>query len=341
VPSVRKDISSDRIQDALYAFTRSQILFTAIELDVFSQIANGANTLTLLRERLDLSRRGARMLLNGLVGIEFLNVSTDGVYSIPEDAEHYLVRSKADYLGGMVQHGRRLYENWSQLSDSVRSGQPAGGAQSLAQLEAHFAELVKGLYVSNYPSAKRLAEFLASQSNEANTFSPQAVLDVAGGSGVWSIALLEQFLEAQATILDFDSVLPVARDAVSQHKLENRFAFLAGDIEEMDLPSASFDCAIMANICHVVGPVSTRKAFHQLSQVLRPGGRLVIVDFMPDDARSQPGWPMIFGVNMLVTTVEGDVFTAAQYESWLQAAGFSQIIHHELEKDVTALVAIR
>jgi SAM-dependent methyltransferase len=344
----KKPPSSDRIQEALYAFTRSQILFTAIELDIFSAIASGANTLTLLREQLDLNRRGARMLLNGLVGIAFLSVSPEGVYSIPEDAAHYLIRGEQDYLGGMVHHGRRLYENWSQLSDSVRSGQPAGGAQSLAQLEAHFAELVKGLYVSNYPAAQRLAEFLTQQVPGSNVsgfddshFSPQAVLDVAGGSGVWSIALLERFPQAQATVLDFESVLSVAHNAVVQHGLENRYTYLPGDLEEMSLPAGQFDCAIMANICHVLGPVSTRKAFHHLAQALRPGGRLIIVDFMPDTARSQPGWPMIFGVSLLVTTAEGDVFTAAEYETWLRAVGFSSIMRQEIEADVSALIAIR
>lgn len=330
-------VSSDRIQDTLYGFMQTQILVSAIELDIFSRIAQGFNTLTLLRERLELSRRGTRILLNGLVGIGFLSHSEDGIYHLPPDVQQYLVQNKPEYLGGMVHHVRELYENWSQLTDAVRSGQPAGGAQTLAQVEAYFAELVKGLYVSNYPSAKRLSQLLAAQGIDP----PQKVLDIAGGSGVWSIALLEQFPDADATLLDYDSVLPVAKEAVGQHELNNRYHFLAGDLDELDLPESSYDCAILANICHIIGPVSTRKTFHALAKIIRPGGCLIIIDFMPDRLRSISGWPLVFGVNMLVTTSEGDVFTAHEYESWLQASGFSTPVRHELEKDVTALMVIR
>jgi SAM-dependent methyltransferase len=329
-----KTISSDRIQDTLYGFMQTQILISAIELDIFTQIAKGFNTLTLLREKLELSRRGTRILLNGLVGIGFLLHSEDGIYSLPSDANEFLVQGKAQYLGGMVHHVRELYENWSQLSGSVRNGQPAGGAQTLAQVEAYFAELVKGLYVSNYPSAKGLARFLASQDKAA----PKKILDIAGGSGVWSIALLEQFPEAEGTLLDYESVLPVAKEAIASHQLSSRYNLIAGDLEELDLPDASFDCVILANICHLIGPVSTRKTFHLLAKILQPGGRLIIVDFMPDRLRSMPGWPLVFGVNMLITTGEGDVFTAHEYETWLQASGLSSPIRYELEKDVTALI---
>jgi ubiquinone/menaquinone biosynthesis C-methylase UbiE len=341
-------LTSDRIQDALYAFTRSQILFSAIDLDLFSLVAEGNDTLEALRDRLLLSRRGLRMLLNGLVGIGFLQVTTDGAYALPPDVARFLVRDSAEYIGGMVHHCKRLYENWAQLTDAVRFGQPAGGAQSLAQLETYFAELVKGLYVSNYPPARKLARRLleerpsaladAAASPEA---SPLEILDVAGGSAVWSIALLETFTNSRATVIDFPSVTHVAETYVAQHGLDGRYTYWPGDLEELDLPESHFDVAIMANICHALGPISTRKAFQKLLPALKPGGRLAIVDFVPDNRRSEPGWPLIFGVNMLVTTPEGDVFTAAEYTKWLTAAGFSRVGFHELETDVTAIIAER
>jgi ubiquinone/menaquinone biosynthesis C-methylase UbiE len=333
--SLQKDITSDRIQDTLYAFTRSQILFTAIDLDLFSHIAQGYNRLDALVTRLGVSERGLRMLLNGLVGIGFLQVAADGNYTLPPDAAQFLVKDNDAYLGGMVHHCKRLYENWSLLTEAVDSGQPVGGAQSLAQLEAYFSELVKGLYVSNYPTARKLADALGC----GKTQQGLNVLDVAGGSAVWSIAMLEKDPESRATVMDFPSVIHVAEEYVAHHGLSERYSYLPGDLEEIALPPSQFDLAVLANICHTLGPVATEKTIHKLAETIKPGGRLAIVDFVPDDRRSQPGWPMIFGVNMLITSPEGDVFTAGEYRQWLNSSGFSRVIFEEIDKEVTAIIA--
>lgn len=330
-----KTVTSDRIQDALYAFTRSQILFAAIDLDLFTCIAQGYNTLEALQDQLNLDARGLRLLLNGLVGIGFLQIEPQQNYKLPDDVATFLVKDQDAYIGGMVHHCKRLYENWSMLTDAVSSGQPVGGAQSLAQLETYFSELVKGLYVSNYPTAQKLTNLLQIGSDYQNL----EILDVAGGSAVWSIAMLEKDAGSRATVIDFPSVTHVAETYVSQHGLEDRYTYWAGDLEEMEIPKQSFDVAIMANICHTLGPVATQKAIQKLAKSLRPGGRLAIVDFVPDDNRSKPGWPLIFGVNMLITTPEGDVFTRAEYEGWLKGAGFKNVKLQEVETEVTALIA--
>lgn len=332
---LQKDVTSDRIQDTLYAFTRSQILFTAIDMDLFTLIDSGCNHQDTLIDRLSLDERGLRILLNGLVGIGFLQVSQDGSYQLPPDAAKFLVKDRDSYIGGMVHHCKRLYENWSMLTDAVQSGQPVGGAQSLAQLETYFAELVRGLYVSNYPTAQKLTTLLGIGTEYQN----QSILDVAGGSAVWSIAMLEKDASSNATVIDFPSVIHVAEDYVSHHHLSDRYHYWAGDLEEMEIPDANFDIAVMANICHTLGPVATEKAIQKLAKSLKPGGRLAIVDFVPNDERSRPGWPLIFGVNMLITTPEGDVFTSAEYRHWLEKAGFSDIRFQEIETEVTAIIA--
>lgn len=333
---LKRPVTSDRIQDTLYAFMRSQILFTALDLDIFTLVNAGHDTLKALLSCLDTDERGLRILLHGLVGIGLLNKSADGEYSLPQDVQQFLVKDNAAYMGGMVHHCKRLYENWSMLTDAVRSGQPVGGAHSLAQLETFFAELVKGLYVSNYPTAQRLAELLGLGKERRGL----EILDVAGGSAVWSIAMLEKDPDSRATLLDLPTVVHVGEAYVKQHGLTDRFVYLPGDLEEMTF-SAQYDIVILANICHALGPFATKKAFQKLAMALKPGGQLVIVDFVPDDQRSKAGWPLIFGVNMLITTPEGDVFTRADYERWLRDAGFEQVTAREVESEVTAIIAER
>ncbi|MEB3287342.1 MAG: methyltransferase [Vampirovibrionales bacterium] len=341
-----KTLNSDRIQDALYGFTRSQILFSALDLQIFTAIAktrlNRQNNTQGLVASLGqggqyVSQRGIALLLDGLVGMGFITKDADGCYDLPSDIAEFLVEDKPHYLGGMVTHCKRLYENWGMLTDAVRAGQPVGGAQSLTQLETYFSELVKGLYVSNYPTAKQLAKALKVGVERKG----QHILDVAGGSGVWSIALLEADATSEATLLDFPTVVEVAEEFVTQHKLQDRYHYWPEDLEVADFPENKFDMAVLGNICHALGAYSTEKLIAQMYKTLKPGGEIVIVDFVPDDARAKPGWPLIFAVNMLVSTPEGNVFSAGEYRTWFEAAGFSKFETRALDSEVTVLIGVK
>lgn len=330
------EINSDRIQDTLYAFTRSQILFTALDLNVFTCIANGHNTISKVAEHLHIDKRGCRILLEGLIGIGFLDKDGD-IFTLAPDAQEYLVKESPYYLGGMVTHCKRLYENWGMLTDAVRHGTPVGGAQSLAQLEAYFAELVRGLYVSNYPTAQHLAEIIGIGKDKTGL----NILDVAGGSGVWSIAMLERDKSSKTTLLDFPTVISVAKEYVEQHHLQENFNFWAEDLEEADYPKEEFDLAVLGNICHALGPYATERLILNMGQTVKPGGTLAIVDFVPDNNRSKAGWPLIFGVNMLISTPEGDVFTESQYSQWFKKAGFTEIKRIEIEHEVSVILGTK
>jgi len=101
--------TSDRIQDALYGFTRSQILFSGIDLAIFTRIARGQNTLPKLLEGFqadgdELTERGLRLLLDGLVGVGFLQKSDSETFLLAPDAEEFLVEEIPHYIGGMVEH---------------------------------------------------------------------------------------------------------------------------------------------------------------------------------------------------------------------------------------------
>lgn len=340
--NIRQDLTSDRIQDVLYGFTRSKLAFAAIELDIFSKIKAGHNTLNALLNQLEADPRALRMFLDGLVGIGFLTKkpNTDGKpperveYLLPEDVEHFMTTQSEGYLGGMVEHCRRLADNWAQLSDCIRTGMPSGGAQSLAHIEEYFSGLVKGLYVSNFSTAKKLATALAFSSTEKNCH----ILDVAGGSGVWSIAMLEADKTSRATILDYPTVIEVAKQYVERHGLGERFEYLPGDLEVLDYPKKQFDLAVVAHICHAIGPKSTADLINSVAGSLKPQGRIVVVDFLPDVDRAMPGWPLIFGVNMLISTDEGDVFTRQQYQTWFQNAGMALVDVFELDSEVSVII---
>ena len=341
-------VSSERIQTLVYGFARSQLLFTALELGLFDAIgslqqaatlptaAAIGSTLTQQGRRTD--SRALTILLDGLIGIGLLHTHQGG-YHLPPDVACYLLRQSPQYLGGLVQHGKRLSETWQQLSQVVSSGLPAGGAQSLAQIEEHFADLVQGLYVSNTNSAVRLAKVLGITAASGGVPQNLHILDIGGGSGVWSIALLEADATNRATVVDLPSVTQVTRDTYARHGLSERLTILPGDMEVMPLPEEAFDMVLLANVCHTQGEPLVKALINKCARALKPQGRLVIVDFIPDNERAHAGWPLLFAVNLLVSSEEGQVYTQAQYKTWCEAANLVMIGQDRLEGDTQALVA--
>jgi ubiquinone/menaquinone biosynthesis C-methylase UbiE len=333
--------TSERIQDALYGFTRSQLVFAAVSLDVFTMVDEGHKTMGQMLRALEaagkpVDLRAIRIFLDGLVGVGFLSKANDA-YGLPDDIRTYLSKHSPQYMGGMVTHCQGLYQNWTQLAQVVQTGLPAGGSQGLADVEAFYADLVQGLYVSNYPTAHRLAQWLGMGTKRKAI----NILDVAGGSGVWSIGLLENDPHSQATLLDYPTVVQVAQNYIHKHHLRDRYRYLPADIETLEFPQGQFDMAILGNICHAIGPNATQALVKKVAGALKPQGEMVIIDFVPDDERSKASWPLIFGVNMLILTPEGDVFTQANYAEWFEDAGCHLVESQEIEPDVTAIVGRR
>jgi len=271
--------------------------------------------------------------MDALAGVEFL-LKDGEQYALPDDVQHYLVAETPDYLGGMVTHGKRLYDNWSLLRDVLRSGLPAGGAQAHNHMEEYFAELIQGLYVSNAKAAETLAEKLSLDETAQ-------ILDVAAGSGIWSIKCLEKQSGAHATLLDYPRVVEVAKQYIQSHDLTQRYQYLPGDLELMTFPQAQYDIALVAHICHIIGAVASRRLIAHIAETLKPGGRIVIIDFLRDNTTSPTGWPAVFGLNLLISTDSGEVFSKAQYQQWLEDAGLTLTEEYALSGDMTALIAVK
>jgi ubiquinone/menaquinone biosynthesis C-methylase UbiE len=151
------------------------------------------------------------------------------------------------------------------------------------------------------------------------------VLDVACGSAAWSIPFAEADPQARLTLQDFPGVLEHTKGYLTRHKVIEQSNFLPGNLREVDFGEAQFDAAVLGNIVHSEGPESSQALFAKLQRALKPGGKIVIVDMIPNEERTGPPFALIFALNMLVVTKEGGTYTLGEYTSWLQGAGFSNV----------------
>lgn len=308
-----------RIMEMTWGFATPLMLEAAIKNRVFDVLEDGPKDIAALAQATGASQRGLRALCDGLVGFDFLRRDDNDRYALTPESATFLVSTKPTFQGFLLKHiSTQLIPNWMDLPERVRTGQPAARVNTEEDGATFFSAFVADLYPMSAPAANVLAEAL----NIPAATQPVRVLDIAAGSGVWSITLAKRSPQVQVTAVDWPGVLPITRQFAQRDGVADRFATIEGDILAVDLPANHFQVATLGHILHSEGEARSRRLLQRMFEALAPGGTIAIAEFVVDDDRRGPAGPLIFALNMLVNTEQGDAFTFAQMSSWLADCGF-------------------
>jgi ubiquinone/menaquinone biosynthesis C-methylase UbiE len=317
-PPAPQEMTPLTILQVQMSFMPARTLIASVQLGLFSALEKGPASAAEVAARAGVSRRGARIVLDALASLGLVEKRGETYANTPA-ASRWLVRESPEYIGHVMEV-EGPWKAWSELAAVVRTGKPARPIEHRDHAEEFFPHLVRGLHVVNREPAARAAAWLVASAGRRGL----RVLDVAAGSGVWGIALAEADREARVTAHDFPRLLDVTREYATRHGVADRFDYLAGDLKKVDFGEARYDVAILGNIVHSEGEASARDLFRRIFRALRGGGRMAIVDMIPDETRTAPPFPVMFAVNMLVATEEGDTYTLEQYREWIAEAGFAR-----------------
>lgn len=316
----------------------SRIVRAAVDLEVFGQLAKKAGHAEEVAAALGLSVRGTRVLLDSLTALGLLR-KEKGSYALLPIAETLLVPGSPDYLGDLVQ-GSILDETWDHLVEAVRKGGLADAVEPVERqkrAEEFFPQLIRFLHIVNRPPAIAAAKALGA----GGVPRGMRILDLACGSGVWSLALANADPEARITAVDFPGVLEHTRRYGERHGLAGQYEYVPGNVEEVPLPEARYDLAILGHILHSEGEGKSRKLLGRVAKALRPAGRIALLEFLPNRERTGPLDPVLFGLRMFLNTEEGGIFSAEEYGEWLAEVGFSKVEFFDIGSHSPLLVASR
>lgn len=309
--------SPERIMRFAWGFAPPLTIEIAVRNRVFDFLDSAPHTAEEVAEYAKGSKRGWVAVLNCLVGIGLLAKESSRYRTTPESST-YLVTNKPSYRGAIFKHiSKRVIPSWLNLEEIVRTGKPEGRINDRTAGQDYFAGFVDALFPLSYPAANALGQHL----NLKEATSKVQVLDIAAGSGVWGIALAQQSEHVQVSAVDWPLVLEVTRQMTARYGLTSQFEFLAGDILEVDFPERC-DVATLGQILHSEGEKRSRALLKKVNQALKPGGTIAIAEFTPNSDRTGPPQSLIFAVNMLVNTDEGDTYPFEQVANWLEEAGF-------------------
>jgi ubiquinone/menaquinone biosynthesis C-methylase UbiE len=314
-------VTPDRIMQFAFGYAPTLILEAAIKNRVFDVLDDGPKTIAEVSRDTGASERGLRAIMNALVGLEFLSRDDSGRYSNAADASAFLVTTKPSFFGGLLRHtSEQLLPKWLPMAEIVRTGRPSYRVNEESEGASFFVELVQDIFPMSYRAAQVLGDALGLPSVQQST----KVLDIAAGSGVWGIALAQKSPQVSITAVDWPEVLGVTRMYAERFGLGDRIECVAGDILEASFGDG-FDIATLGHILHSEGPERSQKLLKKVAAALKPGGTIAIAEMIPNEDRRGPVFPLIFAVNMLVNTDQGDTFTFGEMSAWLRDSGFTDI----------------
>ncbi len=301
-----------------WGYAPPMIINAAVRHGVFDQLDGGAKTAQELADAAGVPLRGIRIIANALVGIDLLAKDADGRYSLTPESAAFLVSKKPSFLGRLFWHTTtQIMPRWSGLPEIVEHGKPVGGVNNEAGGVEFFQQFVEDLFPLSYPAAMALAAEL----KVAEAASPVSVLDLAAGSGVWSIALAQSSPKVTVTAVDWPGVLEVTQRMATRLGVADRYTFVAGDLGLADF-GHGHNIATLGHILHSEGEARGRELIEKTFTALAPGGTIAIQEFLVDPQRAKNYMGLIFAVNMLVATDDGDTFSFEEIASWLRETGF-------------------
>ena len=309
------------IFDTFHAYQRTAALRAAIELDLFTAIADGVRNPPAIAARIQASEKGTRVLCDFLTVIGFLGKEGEG-YSLTPDSATFLNRHSPAYLGaaaGFLGQMERQFFEAGGLTPAVRKGSTAmSEAGIMGPEDPIWVEFARSMAPMMAMPAQLAAQLIA-----ADGGAIRKVLDIAAGHGLFGIAFAKQNPDTEVIAVDWSPVLQAARENATRANVAGRFSTIPGNALEVDLGSG-YDIVIIANFLQLLGVKSIEGLLRRVHAALTPGGRVITIGFIPNDDRVSPPGDAFFGVMALSGTAEGDAYTIGEYERMLRNAGFSR-----------------
>ena len=304
--------------DFVTSYQRSTAIRAAIDLELFTAIGEDCVTADEIAVRCGASVRGVRILSDYLVSAGFLEKSANE-YSLTPDSARFLDRRSAAYLGGIVgflQHETQRRNFW-ELTDAVRNGTiPADRPDSLGAEHPIWVEFARSMPAMMAPTADFLAEVALRDAGDA-----PAVLDIAAGHGLFGIAVAKRSPGARVTALDWPAVLDVAKQNAETAGVGDRYRPMTGSAFEQEF-GGPYDLVLLTNFLHHFDREACVALMRKVRAALRPGGRAVTLEFIPNEDRVTPVHAAQFSLTMLASTPAGDAYTFQEYDDMFRAAGF-------------------
>jgi hypothetical protein len=341
---MRDDISPEHILQVGSGFWASKTLLSAVELELFSRLAEGPKTGPQLEAALGLHPRATYDFLDTLVALGLLDRDGDGAagrYANTPSTAVFLDKASPQYIGGILEmFNARLYRFWADLTPALKTGQP----------QNEIKESGKSMFAELYADPARLEQFMDAMSGislgnfaafaEKFDFARYGTLaDIGGATGQLSALVAARHPHMRCTTCDLPEVRPIALRRLAAQNLGDRVKAVNIDFFADEFPKA--DVITMGMILHDWNLENKKLLIAKAYRALPPGGAFVAIENIIDDERRQNAFGLMMSLNMLIEFGDAFDFTGAQFTEWCAEAGFSRCEIIPLAGPASAAVAYK
>ncbi|HWE94570.1 MAG TPA: methyltransferase [Tepidisphaeraceae bacterium] len=308
-----------------WSFATELLTVAVAHFNLFDRLAKRPMSFDALRQELGLAPRPATVLLAAIRGMGLVVAEAAGTLSLSPLALESLRPGGEFYMGDYV---ALVAENpgVKNLAERLRTDKPVESRPDDRGAAFIFREGMESA-MDHEASARRLTLALAGRARIvapalANNFplpGAKKILDVGGGTGLYSIALLRVNPNLRAVIWDRPEVLKVAREMAETHGVSARVDFAAGDMFADPVP-AGCDVVLLSNILHDWDVPECETLLKRSAAALPRGGKLLIHDVYLDDDLGGP-LPIALYSAALFTITQGRAYSAAEYRKMLTNSG--------------------
>jgi cyclopropane fatty-acyl-phospholipid synthase-like methyltransferase len=313
-------VTPDLFWETMVAFQRSAALKAAVDLEVFTRIGEGNSTAADIANAAGAAERGVRILCDSLTVMGFLTKTGSG-YALTEATAMFLDKRSQAYLGSAVDFimSPQQRRGFDDLTNAVKKGgSSVTGDASMDPDSEMWVSFARSMAPLMFPTAQAVAEHIGFETDREIK-----VLDIAAGHGIYGIMVAKRYPNAQIYGADWGNVLTVAKENAEKFGVEDRYHTVVGDAFESDF-GTGYDVILVPNFLHHFDAPTCEKFIRKLDASLAEGGKILTVEFVPNDDRISPPPSAMFAIVMLAATPGGDAYTFAELKQMYEECGFSR-----------------
>jgi 2-polyprenyl-3-methyl-5-hydroxy-6-metoxy-1,4-benzoquinol methylase len=330
------DIAPDRFIDNVFAYQKTAAVKAAVEIDLFSAIGAGADSVETLAAKVHVSARGVRILCD-YPTVQELLIKDGKRYRLTPSSSVFLDKRSPACMSSVIDFlaAPELMQLFLENPAAyVRNGGSVGLA-NLAPDHPLWVKFARAMVPFMAPVAQGIAMEVARWPSP-----PRKVLDVAAGHGVFGIAIGKAVPGARIVALDWRPVLEVALENARLAGLETRYDTIAGSAFDVEWGS-DYDLVLIPNFLHHFDREGCVSILGRARRALAPGGAALVVEMVPNDDQVSPPFAAAFAFVMLATTPEGDAWTARELQEMERSAGFGDSVVQPLPPSPQTMIVFR
>jgi len=309
-------LSTTRLQKMALAYWESAALMAAVELEIFTAIAHGHDTIEHAAKAVGISARNAERLLTALAAMTLLT-REGGRFANAPDVQRFLVKDSERYAGPWMLFTKPRWPAFGELSTRLR----AKTENRLGAYENFSVDDARRYHAATYSIGMGAARLF---SRSVDLGGRRLLLDLGGGSGAYSITATKAYPGLKAIVFDLPPVAVVAREYIEANGAADRVSAVAGDFTRDAFPSG-VDVVVMASNLPQYEPALIKLVVAKAFAALVPGGEMHLIGETLDDDRSGPLSAALWGLNEAVQGSTGMAHTESEVKGYLEDAGFIDV----------------